>query len=403
MDLLLLIWGVLVAGTVIPAGLGRAVPRLVAPVLGVLAMPAMLMLPHLLLLEGVTLLAAALLGAQALPFGPAALAIHGFNLLGLLGLAWRNRRAVLVEEGRALPTGPRTEGWWHNLRLRAPNRRRARRLPRLTWREVDGKRLIMDVWLPREPAGPLPALVFFHGGAFIGGTPLQSWLYCAELAARGFAVFAPSYRLAPRHALPDAIADAKAAVAWVRAHATDYGVDPARIAAVGASAGGHLAGMVGHSAHAPELQPDLPDEDTSVRAIVSFYGVGDVSFAVAVNPHRLWRPFVERVVMQRRYADDPDRYVRCSPKSWARPASPPMLLIHGDQDALVPIKESRRTLRQLREAGAPARLVEVRGAVHAFTVHPSPAALAALDVAAEFLHERLTYSDGPTSDSRPRS
>lgn len=393
MDLVILLWGLALCLTVVPATLGRRVPRLLAPISGVPAMGATLMLPQLLLLEAVVVVAGTWLRAWERPLGAAALVANAIVIVGLFVLARRLHRVELLWDG--LPWLRPWEGpakhriWWHNLRLSAPNRHLARRLPRQVWREVDGARLIMDVWLPRDARGPLPAIVFFHGGAWIGGTPLQSWLYCAELAARGYAVFAPSYRLAPRFALHHAVTDAKAALAWVREHAARFEIDPRRIAAMGASAGGHLAAMVALSANDRSLQPGFEDADTSVRASVLFYGVNDISFPVAIRRHAVWAPFVERVIMQVRWADDPAAYTRLIPRTYASADSPPMLLVHGDADALVPIKESRRLLRALREAGARVSLVEVPGAVHAFTVHPTPASMRALQAAAHFLEVEL--------------
>jgi len=95
------------------------------------------------------------------------------------------------------------------------------------------------------PTGPVPALVYFHGGGWVVGRPEDFEVFCAAVANRtGFVVVAPSYRLAPEHPYPAAVEDAAAALEWVRRCAAELGIHPERIAVGGDSAGGNLAAVV---------------------------------------------------------------------------------------------------------------------------------------------------------------
>ena len=109
----------------------------------------------------------------------------------------------------------------------------------------DGTALRVRVYRPRGAAGPLPVVVNFHGGGFASGDPQQSQWWCSSIAAEaGAVVVSVDYRLAPEHPFPTPAEDCYAATAWVAGHADQLGVDPARLAVIGDSAGGNLAAVV---------------------------------------------------------------------------------------------------------------------------------------------------------------
>lgn len=119
----------------------------------------------------------------------------------------------------------------------------------VVYKKVDGKELHLYVLKPKDwkPADSRPAIVFFHGGGWSGGSPAQFEEQAKYLAGRGMVCVHVQYRLlADKAALPVVcIQDAKSAMRWVRSHAKEFGIDPERIAASGGSAGGHLAAFVG--------------------------------------------------------------------------------------------------------------------------------------------------------------
>src|SRR5712692_5919531 len=109
---------------------------------------------------------------------------------------------------------------------------------------ADGAPLLVDAYLPAA-GGLYPAVVAIHGGAWWSGDKSEWASSCRQLAAVGFACFSVNYRLAPRYPFPAAVDDVTAATRWIRENADRYGVDPTRLGAIGSSAGGHLAAMIG--------------------------------------------------------------------------------------------------------------------------------------------------------------
>src|SRR2546429_6431446 len=116
--------------------------------------------------------------------------------------------------------------------------------PDVTYRTVDGEQLGLDVYQPAKKGQNRPAVVVVHGGGWTQGDKALFSQQSNQLAQRGFVAFSINYRLAPAHPYPAAVDDVEAAVAWVRTHAKEYGVDPKRVGALGGSAGGAPLGKL---------------------------------------------------------------------------------------------------------------------------------------------------------------
>lgn len=410
-DALLLGWLALVLPLGLSAAVGSRAPRAIGPPIGLLGSITTAILPQLLL--GELLLFGLSLGYAA-PATAIGVGLGGLPLL-LTGLrAHRVRLRPTAADGpagagSALPRtgtgGGRLRLWGWGLLLRAPARAEVRRETVRGWRSGAGWSLDLDLYRPAspaiEPGHPRPAILFLHGGAWVAGSRAQNWYYCTELAASGFVVCSASYRLAPRFPLQAAVSDAKAAVAYLREHAVALGVDPDRIGVIGASAGGHLASMVALTAGDSSLQPGFEDRDCSVQSAVSMYGVADLLWPTVTRPHALTRTFLERWIVQEKASATPDLYRRLSPAHRASANAPPFLLVHGDQDALVPLKESGRLHQALVLVGADVSLLVAVGATHAFTVHPSPPAAQALQAILRHFEATLRPPAGRASDAPP--
>jgi acetyl esterase/lipase len=207
-----------------------------------------------------------------------------------------------------------------------------------------------------------------------------------ELAAAGWTVFAISYRFAPRFPLPAAVEDCKAAVAWVREHGHEYGVRGEQVVIAGGSAGGHLAAMVALTPGVARFQPGFEEADTHVDGAVVLYGVSDLTGAFGERPSPGLALYLERVVFRKRYRDDPELFHAVTPAHHAHAGAPPMLLVHGTRDEVVPLGESRLFAARLRQAGArTVHLLEVPYAHHAFEVFPTPLHQRAVRVIVRFL------------------
>jgi alpha-L-fucosidase 2 len=212
--------------------------------------------------------------------------------------------------------------------------------------------LLMDVSVP-EGKGPFPAVIIVHGGGWIGGDRQFSVepLF-APLSHAGFAWFSISYRLATDLLqFGVAVEDVQSAIGFVRKNATEYNIDPQRIAVLGESAGAHLAAL------AVERSPG------SVAAVVAMYPPTDL-VALAQNVRAIpesIRQMVRAAGMEELILG----YLReMSPIEHIGPGLPPFLLVHGTADTIVPYDQSERMLKKLRAVGNHADLITVPGGGH---------------------------------------
>ena len=235
--------------------------------------------------------------------------------------------------------------------------------------------LRLDVYRPasERSEGPLPAVVQVHGGGWISGSRVEQGIpLLNHLASNGWIGFNVDYRLSPRATLPDHVVDVKRAIAWVRANAAELGVDPARIAITGGSAGGHLTALAALTSDDRTLQPGFEDADTSVAAAVPFYGIYDMLDTDTVYYEGIRSWLLEGVVIKRRRDEDPDAFRAVSPTHRVHPGAPPFLIFHGEHDSLVPVDDARTFARRLSEVSRnPVSYVELPGAEHAFDLFPS--------------------------------
>jgi len=251
--------------------------------------------------------------------------------------------------------------------------------PALTYATHDGVALAGDLYLPKA-AGPAPALIAIHGGGWQQGARSTFQHWGPYLAARGYALFAISYRFAGkgRKAFPEAVRDVLAAIQYLRSNATALGIDPARIALFGASAGAHLGALAALGGRAPALAGGYPDDsqaniDTTVKALVGVYGVYDL--VEMWQAYRLNSPldnnienFIGASPMENRQL-----YFDASPVSYATYANnkTAVLLACGTEDDLVDRKaHTDAFLRALKQAGFFARTCIVQGAGHYWVSDP---------------------------------
>ena len=216
-----------------------------------------------------------------------------------------------------------------------------------------GTPLHLDAFVP-EGAGPFPACILVHGGAFMKGdkrsfiTPLFE-----PLGRAGFAWFSIDYRLAPHHRFPACVEDVEAAIRWVKAHAADFKVDPHRLALVGESAGGHLVSLAGVRAAG----------DTRVAAVVPFYAPHDLESRVRASasvPVWLGALFGLTETNEATWKVLRD----ASPLHHVRPGLAPYLLVHGTKDDKVPLDQSLRFQEKTKAAGNRCDLIVIEGGAH---------------------------------------
>jgi acetyl esterase/lipase len=236
--------------------------------------------------------------------------------------------------------------------------------------------LLLDLHLPAAPGpGPTPVVVYAHGGSWVGGIKAMGPWH--DLPARGIAVASVSYRLAGEVAFPEPVEDIRAAVRWVRTHADRYGLDPARVAGWGSSAGGYLVTMAALAGDTPlgrEVVETgrLDGVSSRLTAVVDHYGVADPTRLAAdalepTGPLTTAITAVARQFLGHDPAAEPDRAAAADPLAQADRGSghPPFLIMHGDADRRVGLNQSRRLHDGLRARGIGSELVVVPGADHA--------------------------------------
>jgi len=236
-----------------------------------------------------------------------------------------------------------------------------------------GARQRLDVYASPHADPGAPMLLQVHGGAWVMGHKRQQALpLLMHLAARGWVCVAANYRLAPRSPFPAQLEDLKRAVAWIREHGPAYGGDPGFLGVTGGSAGGHLSALLALTAGDPACQPGFEEADTAVQACVPFYGVYDFTNRGGHGSGEGLRRFLERVVVKRRFAEDPEAFERASPMSRIHPDAPPFFVIHGTHDTLAPVGQAREFVRLLRETSRePVAYLELPLAQHAFELFHS--------------------------------
>jgi acetyl esterase/lipase len=227
------------------------------------------------------------------------------------------------------------------------------------------KDLQLDIARP-DGQGPFPAVVCIHGGAWRAGLgkrqDLSDWI--KRLAEENYVAASVSYRLLPDAKFPEPIEDCKTAVRFLRANAQKYRIDPTKIGAMGFSAGGHLACLLGVTGKDAGFEgSQYADQSSRVQAVISYFGPTDLS-AYANDDSAQNSTFVP--LLGGRFKDKPEAYRNASPITYVGKDAPPFLFLHGTKDGLVSIDQSRSMCKKLKEAGAPAEIVELEGAGHGF-------------------------------------
>ena len=210
-------------------------------------------------------------------------------------------------------------------------------------------------------------VVWVHGGAWRTGSKRNMPL--GALVKAGFTVASVNYRLSPVAPFPAQIHDIKAAIRFVRARATRYGYRSDRIAIAGASAGGHLAALVGTTNGNSNLEGAVGqhlDQSSDVQAIVDFYGPTNFMTILSQStPHGLGVRIPALQLLLRAQPDSkPEPAKLASPVNHVGDMDPPLLLIHGDQDPQVPINQSHELHGKYKEYGLPVRFEVIHGGAH---------------------------------------
>lgn len=253
----------------------------------------------------------------------------------------------------------------------------------LPFSSAGGVELRLDVAQPTMGRSPYPAVVVLHAGAWREGSKDENRRLLFDLARHGYVGVSPDYRLCPHDVFPAQVEDAKAAVRFLRANAASLKVDPERIGAMGFSAGGYLALMLGVTGPADGFEGDKANPGASrVRAVVDFFGPADLADA-SFSPTAK-----EYVACFLGGSGDAvkDLERRASPVSYVGTGDAAVLVFQGTRDALVPPAQVFRLVEKLSAAGVTGRVEFLLGAEHGFQGAEYDRAM---KETWEFLEERL--------------
>lgn len=224
-----------------------------------------------------------------------------------------------------------------------------------SYKQVEGRSLTLDLYQPDSGDTANPCVVVIHGGAWRGGDSTDMPDLNRYLAGKGYVVASLNYRLAPAARYPAPREDIRQAITYLKRHAAEFKLDPARLILLGRSAGAQLALLVAYSA-----------ADPAIRGVVSLYAPADLTYGY-LHPAN---PLVidSRGVLEEFLGGNPEElpvvYREASPIHYVSASAAPTLLIHGARDELVSPEQSRRLSAKLRENGVPHVYLELPWATH---------------------------------------
>lgn len=229
----------------------------------------------------------------------------------------------------------------------------------VVYAKVGSDELKMDIYYPTTPkSGPSPAFVAVHGGAWMGGKRQDMAELCQAAAAKGFLAATVQYRLAPRSKWPAMIDDVQTAVRYLRANATKYEIDPKRIAAGGASAGGHLSLLLGYRETRDPKPEHFPKESSKVAAVLDIFGPTDLA-----RDYPSTFDFLYPAVFGKPKSESAKDVEEASPITYIAKGVP-TFIVHGTADAVVPIAQSKRLRERLEQTKVPVEAIYIEGMGH---------------------------------------
>jgi acetyl esterase/lipase len=229
---------------------------------------------------------------------------------------------------------------------------------------------MLDVYLPNVWTAPRPVVVWIHGGAWMSGDKASP--PGLGMLARGFVIVSIDYRTTQEAMFPSQIYDCKAAIRFLRAHAGQFDIDPGRIGVWGDSAGGHLAALLGTTNGLKEYEGDEGNAGASsaVQAVCDWFGQSD--FLQGADLAGSGKTAAMQL-LGGAPADHPESATLASPcRQAGRAPLPPFLIMHGRDDALVPLHQSQILFDKLQQAGDAAKLVVLANSGHGTGAFRSP-------------------------------
>jgi acetyl esterase/lipase len=315
------------------------------------------------------------------------------------------RGLVLALLGLMLPVAPAS-------RARAAEDPAYSRTEDVIYGRKFGTALTMDVFKPKKDANGLGVILVVSGGWFSARESIATG-FIAPMVNRGYTVFAVVHGSQPKFTIPEILQDMNRAIRFIRFHASDYGIDPDHLGIYGASAGGHLSLMQGTAGDEgnPKAKDPVDRVSSRVQAVACFFPPTDFLNYGKTGEDALGRGILEDFKASFDFHElDPKRNVfapvadpdafreigrRISPINHVTPDDPPVLILHGDADKLVPIQQAELIVEKLKGAGVEAKLVVKPGAVHGW-----PDMVKDCEQIADWFDDHLKKRDG-AADAKP--
>ncbi len=239
---------------------------------------------------------------------------------------------------------------------------------------ADGVDLVLNFAKPAGATVPLPCIVCIHGGGWQLGNKNELDGLLGEFTAKGYAAASVGYRFTPEHKWPAQVQDVRCAVRYLRANAEKLGIIPDKMGAMGHSAGGHLALMLGlMDATSPLDSACNPGQSSKVQAVANHFGPVDfpswqLSKAGLFFIEQGFKKSFDQLLIDLVGTADRSAAVmkEVSPTSYIDAQDPPILTLHGDIDALVPVAQARTLHDLLQKAGTPNKFVVIEKGIHGF-------------------------------------
>lgn len=224
-----------------------------------------------------------------------------------------------------------------------------------------------DLYIPKNAKKPMPVLLWIHGGAWEGG--LKKWIDPAYLLNSGYAIASIDYRFSNTAIFPAQVQDCNEAIYFIWKNAEKYNLDRTKFIIGGGSAGGHLSSLIGLSANnkmADFYNGIAKSKDIKFKAILDFYGPADLNVVHGKATTMDYDSENSALTRLLGFAtlDRPDIAKKASPVTYIDKNDPPILILHGDADDIVPFWESRQFHSWLKLAGVKTELIKLAGAGH---------------------------------------
>lgn len=236
----------------------------------------------------------------------------------------------------------------------------------ITYKVVEGQALKLDIYMGNViDDKKSPTIVYVHGGFWAFGNKKSEILYLKHLINvlnnKGFTFVSIDYRLANKNTkFPEPAKDVKDAIRWLRKNAVNYNIDENKIGICGNSAGGHLALLGGLTDDSMYLgDADLKNISSKVNFIISFFGPTDLSLVKGKKYTAITKNLIGGTIN-----DMKNNYINASPMYYLSKNNPPILLIHGEKDIIVPISQSKSLYEKAKSLAIDVEFVSVKNASH---------------------------------------